>query len=117
MDHVQFIEASRDAVQAADGLGIHVYWSDVYPLKAALTIVDDYISRFRSHPLWITEASRNLEEVNQVRSAQEYLRFWRELQMRPVVNGVTYFVASATDERLAKQAWTRTDLGLLMGRR
>ncbi len=45
-----------------------VYWSDVYPLKSALNAIDDYISRFRLHPLWITEASRNLEEGNQVRS-------------------------------------------------
>ena len=26
-DHVRFLEASRPAIEAADGLGIHLYWS------------------------------------------------------------------------------------------
>ena len=49
--------------------------------------------------------------------AQEYLRFWRELQSRPVVEGVTYFVASASNKAYADQVWLGKGIAGLIGRR
>ncbi len=117
LDHIQFLEASRAAVEAADGLGIHVYWSDVHSMAKALDQVDDYISRFRSRNMWITEASRKGRGLPANLMAQEYLRFWRELQNRPVIQGVTYFVASASNPKFASEVWVGKDIGRLVGRR
>ncbi len=117
LDHVQFLEASRAAAEAADGIGIHAYWSDVYPMSQAIGVVDDYISRFRSRSLWITEASHNHGIASPPQLAKEYLRFWRELQSRPVVQGVTYFVASASDPKYAQEVWLGRGIAKLVGRR
>jgi hypothetical protein len=116
-DHIQFIEACREAVEAADGLGIHLYWSNVYPLERALDTLDDYISRFRFKPIWITEASNNKPGTPVARKAQQYLQLWHALQQRPVVQGITYFVASANDPNLANEVWVGRGIGKLVGRR
>ncbi len=116
-DHVQFLEASRAAVEAADGIGVHVYWSNYVTMQQALNIIDDHISRFRAHPIWVTEASRKQGQLTPVQQAQEYLRFWRELQKRPLVQGVTYFVASASNPDYASEVWVGKGIGKLVGRR
>ncbi len=116
-DHIRFIEASRRAVEAADGLGIHTYWSNVYPMSKALDVLDDYISRFRYKPIWITEASNNKAGTSTFRKAQQYLDFWNEIQKRPTVQGVTYFVASASNPEFAEEVWVGRGIGARVGRR
>ena len=116
-DHIRFIEASRDAVDAADGLAVHCYWSDVYPMSRALDVVDDYISRFRARPIWVTEASNNGKSASPEQRAREYLRFWRFLQQRPTVRGVTYFVASASNPDFAHETWLGKGISHILGLR
>jgi len=116
-DHIQFIESSRPAVEAADGLGIHLYWSRIYPQSRALDVLDDYIARFRNTPIWITEASNNKDGVTAVNKAQEYLQFWHELQSRPIVQGVTYFVASASNPTFAQEVWLGRGISKIIGAR
>jgi hypothetical protein len=116
-DHIQFIEASRVAVEAADGLAIHTYWSNVYPMQLALNVLDDYISRFRYKPIWVTEASNNKAGTPVYQKAQQYLDFWKEIQKRPTVQGVTYFVASASDPAFKEEVWVGNDIGKRIGRR
>ncbi|MCC7359628.1 MAG: M23 family metallopeptidase [Anaerolineales bacterium] len=116
-DHIQFLEAGRRAVDAADGLGVHIYWSAVYPMKTAIGVLDDFISRFRFKPIWITEASNNKAGTSVPQKAQQYLQFWQELQRRATVQGVTFFVASASDKTFAEEVWVGRGLGALVGRR
>lgn len=116
-DHIQFIEASRTAVTAADGLGVHLYWSNVSPLQRALDVLDDYISRFRFTPIWITEASHNKSGLTAKEKALQYLQFWHNLQTRPLVQGVTYFVAAASDPTFAEEVWVGRGIGKIVGRR
>ncbi len=117
MDHVEFVEASRDAVKAADGLGVHIYWSNVYPMSTAVGVLDDYIARFRFKPIWVTEASNNKAGTPVATKATQYLQFWQELQKRPTVQGVTYFVASASNPEFAEEIWVGRNIGALVGRR
>lgn len=117
MDHVEFVEASRDAVKAADGLGVHIYWSNVYPMATALNVLDDYINRFRGVPIWVTEASNNKVGTAVHRKGMQYLEFWKELQKRPMVQGVTYFVASASNSAFQEEIWVGRGLGKIVGRR
>lgn len=116
-DHVSFIEQARWAVQSADGLGIHVYWSIHYPLWQALNVVDDYITRFPNLPIYVTEASNNGSGRTFPHKASEYIHFWEELKLRPTVRGVTYFVASASDPQFADEVWVGNGIGGIVGRR
>ncbi|MEZ4645683.1 MAG: peptidoglycan DD-metalloendopeptidase family protein [Chloroflexota bacterium] len=117
MDHVEFVEASRDAIKAADGLGTHIYWSNVYPMETALSVLDDYINRFRGVPIWVTEASNNKAGTAVHRKGMQYIEFWKELQKRPTVQGVTYFVASASNPAFKEEIWVGRGLGAIVGRR
>lgn len=116
-DHIQFIEASRAAVDAADGLAVHLYWSNVFPMQAALNMLDDTISRFRFKPIWVTEASNNKAGTPAFRKAEQYLEFWQALQRRPTVQGVTYFVASASNPTFGEEIWVGREIARRVGRR
>jgi hypothetical protein len=116
-DHIQFLEASREAVEAADGIGVHLYWSQVYSMRQTLAVLDDFSSRFRDQPIWITEAGRVGPEIPPEKTAEEYLRFWHHLQKRSNVRGVTYFVASASDPDFAAQVWVGRGIADIIGKR
>ncbi len=115
-DHVEFLEASRAAVKKADGLGVHLYWSDVAPSDRALAVLDDIISRFRTYPIWITEASHN-GPLNAALKARQYLAFWKALHQRPAVRGVTFFVASASNPAYADEVWVGRGIAEIVGKR
>ncbi|MBK8984844.1 MAG: M23 family metallopeptidase [Chloroflexi bacterium] len=116
-DHIQFIEASREAVEASDGLGVHLYWSHVYPMAWSLNVLDDYISRFRYKPIWVTEASNNKDGTPFYMKGRQYIEFWQALQSRPTVQGVTYFVASASNPAFRYEVWVGNGIGQIVGRR
>jgi hypothetical protein len=116
-DHIRFLEASRAAVKAADGLGIHLYWSVYTPMNQALEILDDTISRFRNTPIWVTEASNNQGGTTAAAKARQYLAFWKELQKRPIVEGVTYFVASARDPKFSEEVFVGRGMSRIIGAR
>ncbi len=116
-DHIQFIEASRAAVEAADGLGVHIYWSNVYPMQRGLDVLDDYIARFRYKPMYVTEASNNKSGTAVYMKGRQYVEFWQELQKRPTVQGVTYFVASASNPAFKEEVWVGRGIGKIVGRR
>lgn len=115
--HVAFLEASRAAVEAADGLGIHLYWSAVSPMSDALNTLDDYIARFPNKPIWITEASYNTGGIDDAERARQYLAFGNALRGRPTVQGVTFFVASASDPTFAEEAWLGKSIATQLGQR
>lgn len=116
-DHIRFFEASRAAVDAADGIGLHVYWSSFHPMTRALDILDDTISRFRNKPIWVTEASNNKSGTTASTKANQYLEFWKELQKRPLVEGVTYFVASARDPQFSDEIFIGRGMSRIIGAR
>lgn len=116
-DHIQFIEASRTAVEAADGLGVHIYWSNIYPMERGLDMLDDYIARFRYKPIYVTQASNNKSETPVYIKGRQYLEFWQALQTRPTVKGVTYFVASASNAAFKEEVWVGRGIGRIVGRR
>ncbi len=116
-DHIRFLEASRSAVKAADGLAIHLYWSVYTPMDQALNVLDDTISRFRNTPIWVTEASNNKGGITASDKARQYLTFWKELQKRPIVEGVTYFVASARDPNFSEEVFVGKGMSRIIGDR
>ena len=116
-EHTAFLEASRTAVEAADGLGVHTYWAHNFPMERALQTLDGFINRFPAKPIWVTEASNNKGGTPPEEKAREYLRFWQQLQQRPTVQGVTYFVASASDPQFAEEVWVGRGIAAIVGAR
>ncbi|MCL4871222.1 MAG: M23 family metallopeptidase [Anaerolineae bacterium] len=116
-DHIAFIEGARPAVEKANGLGVHLYWSRVSPMNQALMTLDDYISRFRFNNIWITQAGNTQPKLSPVRKGNEYLKFWEEVQKRATVHGITYLVSSTSDPKLLDMAWVGRGIGRVVGRR
>jgi len=110
--HMSFLRSCASAVAASDGIGIHAYWSNAAPMSQALNVVDEILALFPGKPAWITEASDNTQppdpSIPEVVAA-EYVEFWREMQKRPRVQGVTYFVSSASNEAFSAEAWVKED--------
>lgn len=116
-----FLEACRPSIEAADGLGMHSYWSNphfnmmTHP-DSGIPLVDDYIRRFPNKQIWVTEASNNLGNDWNTK-AREYMQFWQELQKRPPVQGVTYFVASAAPGTFDHEVWVGHGIAAQLGAR
>ena len=106
-DSAAFLNQSLAAAKACDGVGVHAYWSDPYPIAQAYAHVDAYAQIFGSKPLWITEASRNDRPATKTpqQYANEYFAFWQELKKRPSVQGVTFYVASGSDPYFQPECW------------
>jgi len=105
MGSTSFLADSETAVTACDAVGVHCYWSQAWPMSTAFSYLDSY-QRF-DMPTWITESSRNdpVPQVSWARYAAEYSDFWRGLNTRPWVKGVTYFVASALETSFQAECW------------
>ncbi len=116
-DHFAFLEESRAAVEAADGLGLHLYWAGAYPMSQALGVLDETIARFPNKPIWITEASYNAGGIGDEERARQYLTFFNELRGRPTVQGVTFFVASASNGEFSAETWVGRGIAKILGNR
>lgn len=109
-DHLQFMEQSKEAIRAADGLAIHGYWAVDFPMGATLQMFDDILSFLEFNgmadkEIWVTEASNNKGGVSPQTKGAEYIAFWNEMRNRPTIQGVTYFVASATHPDFQEEVW------------
>jgi hypothetical protein len=86
-------------------------------MERALEVLDDYVSRFRDTPIWVTEASNNRGGVSAQDKAHQYLDFWGKLQYRPSVRAVTYFVASASNPSYADEVFIGKGMSQIIGAR
>lgn len=95
--HTSFLQQATRGIDACDDFGAHAYWAHNYPMSQALADLDGMIAFRRSKPVWVTEASNNRGGVTPAQKAAQYIEFWRALRQRQPVQGVTYFVASASN--------------------
>ncbi len=77
----------------------------------------DYIARVRFKHIWVTEASNNKAGTSVADKGKQYLQCWQELQKRPTVQGVTFFVASASNPDFAEEVWVGRGIGAIVGKR
>lgn len=106
-DHIQFWQESTAAVAAADAMGVHAYWSDVFPMTAAVGQVVGAYALFPGKDLWVTEASHNKAGPTGAEKGAQYVEFAGRLGTVPTVRGVTYFVASASHPDFQNEVWVR----------
>lgn len=115
--HRRFLDACLPAVEAADGLGVHLYWSANSPMSLALDVLDNLVERFPDKPIYVTEASNNGHSTSPQNKAVEYLTFWNELQKRPTVEGVTYFIASSINPDFQHEVFLGKGMSRIIGAR
>ena len=115
--HLDFLEQSRAAVDAADGLGLHLYWGRAGSMQDALATLDEVIALFPDKPIWITEASYNAGGISDEQRSAEYLAFVEALKSRPTVQGVTFFVASASNPDFEPETWVGKNIAKTLGTR
>jgi hypothetical protein len=95
--HISFLQQATRGIDACNDFGAHVYWAHNYPMGQALADLDGMIPYRRNKPVWVTEASNNRGGVTPAQKAAQYLEFWQALRLCQPVQGVTYFVASASN--------------------
>jgi hypothetical protein len=121
-DSTRFMQGASNIIPAFDYLGVHAYWAANWPMQWALDTVDQALAMYPSKYVVITEASNNRRDTTQDNKALEYINFWRALQQRPRVFGVTYFVASASNEAWGwsngtGEVWVGTSIPQIVGSR
>lgn len=108
-DAAMFTAQARPFAEACDGVAVHAYWQhDPYPMAQALSWVAGNADAFPRKPIWVTEASWNQSKGELPSVAfigQQYKQFVAELKRIPTVQGVTYFVASASDPVFQPECW------------
>lgn len=122
MDSTIFLEQSLGAANACDGVAIHNYWSDIWPMQLALSQIAGYISVLGSKMMWVTEASNNRSTTSPTEKGSQYVRYAQELARWPNIQGVTYFIASASNSAWqwpsgSGEVWLGTDIPSVVGSR
>ena len=110
-DSTTFLRESIVAVKSADGFGTHIYWANDYPLVRAVGVLDGYITTLRQNgvgdkPIFVTEASNDKGGTSPQQKGKEYVQFWQQLRRWPTLQGVTYYVASASSG-FDEEVWVR----------
>jgi len=107
MNHWSFFDQGAQQWSNYQGIGVHAYWADAYPMSQAVDTVSWFARKLPSKPIWVTEASRNdrPEVVAANVYAQEYMAFTTALKSWPNVAGVTYFIVSASNPFFHPECW------------
>jgi hypothetical protein len=122
MDSARFMRDSSSVAGVLDYIGAHAYWAANWPMQLALDTVDEYLVAFPGKTIIVTEASNNRRDTTPENKAAEYIEFARRLGERSRVYGVTYFVASASNQAWgwstgSGEVWLGTTIPALVGSR
>ncbi len=101
-DATRFLADSAAFARACDGIGAHAYWLSTADRANALGWVAHHESF--NKPIWVTEASFKTPTTADEMAVQ-YKAFHQELRTRPLVQGVTFFVASASNPAFRDECW------------
>lgn len=103
-----FIEGAREALEAADWLGIHCYWQGVDNRNVLTPQTGlEYLAlrdRYPDKLLFITEFSNSSQNVDKAIKASQYLLYYEHLRHQPGVGAAFSFVVSSS-RYFAHEAW------------
>lgn len=118
INHIEFLESCQPAVNASNSLGIHAYWNPPdFPMVTALNVIDETMAMFPNMHVFITEASNNnrtSQRPTPEQIAEQYVQFWLQMRMRVMVDGIAFFVVSASDQFFGPETWVDKELGRLV---
>lgn len=99
-------ESVNVGLNGFDYIGCHAYWSQNYPMTSALDHIRN-TQQIVNKPIVITEASINDRPAVLTPSqyGQQYAQFVNLLKLQSNVLGITFFVASASDNVFSSECW------------
>jgi N-acetyl-anhydromuramyl-L-alanine amidase AmpD len=105
---LEWLDICREGVLASDWLGCHCYWQYGNMLK------DDwglrfkiYHQRFSSMPIEITEFGDSTPDRPRDEIAQQYARYYPELNKYPYLGSACAFIASSPDPSWIEFVWMK----------
>jgi hypothetical protein len=105
---LEWLGICGEAVRASDWLGCHCYWqygnmlSDDWGLR-----FKRYHQRFRDKRIEITEFGNSTPGLAPEEMAQQYVRYYRELNKHFYLGSASAFIASSPDPAWTPFAWMR----------
>jgi hypothetical protein len=107
-----FLRGARDAIDAADWLGVHCYWQGAGDHNVLTPQTGLEYQAFRDQwpnkPLFLTEFSNSSRDVDKATKARHYLSYYQHLRNQPAVGAAFSFVVSAS-RYFGHEAWRRED--------
>jgi hypothetical protein len=121
-DSARFLAEASGAIENHEYLGAHAYWAANFPMSLAFQQIEQVVSMYPGKPIIVTEASNNKGTTSQEEKGREYITFAEGLKERATVYGVTYFIASASDEGWGwstgtGETWVNTSIPGIVGQR
>ncbi len=107
MSALEFLEQSREAVEAADWIGCHCYWIDDATFDAPEDALNymEYRRRFPTHLTFVTEFSNPLPDADKTMKGNQYVDFYRRAREVFGLGAAFSFVLSASSPRYMHEAW------------
>ena len=115
-NHLSFLRETRKAINEFDYLGCHAYWGEGGNMQEALEVVANTQHMFPHKPILVTEASNNSSHPSAATKSAEYAHFARLLGDHGLADGVTYFVASASNPTFEPETWAGKGIGKMTRR-
>ena len=103
-----WLKICREAIQASHWLGCHCYWqygnmmSDQWGLRFKL-----YHDQFPKKRIEITEFGDSTPDRPREEIAQQYVRYYQELNKYPYLGSASAFIASSADPAWATFVWMK----------
>lgn len=103
-----WLDICRDAVHASDWLGCHCYWQYGNMLSVNWGLrCERYHERFPDMPIEITEFGNSTPNLPRAEMAQQYIRYYQELNKLPYLGSASSFIASSPDPAWAPFVWMK----------
>jgi hypothetical protein len=105
-DSSAFLTESQNFLTRCDSVGVHLYWTPNTGIEREIWWLDRHLQYNR--PIWVTESSyKQNGNANGQTIANQYKQFVQVLKQRSLVQGVTFFVASASNQEFLEESWIR----------
>ncbi len=103
-----WLDICRDAVLASDWLGCHCYWQYGNMLNVNWGLrCERYHQRFPNIQIEITEFGNSTPNLPREEMAQQYTRYYQELNRLPYLGSASSFIASSPDPAWAPFVWVK----------
>ncbi len=105
---LEWLEICRQAIQASDWLGCHIYWQGDNHLKSEWGLrFKLYHERFPNKIIEITEFGNSTPNLSGDIQAAQYTTFYQELFNYPYLGSACCFIASSPDPQWAQFVWRK----------
>ena len=105
---LEWLDICRDAIQASDWLGCHIYWQGDNQLQNDWGLrFKHYHEKFPNKVIEITEFGNSTPNLSGDTQAAQYAMFYQELFNYPYLGSACSFIASSPDLQWVQFVWRK----------